>query len=147
MQLTTSITWQKLLIICLLAFLAGIDKGIAQNRAVADSTIDISFKTSMDSLPLVRVPNFVSFPFPDKRSRLFHVALSEEQIIIQRDSTGQYISQRMLNGIPLGLPYVMSFEEYTRRSMEDSKRENWNTLISQYESNREVRRGLLDFRF
>ncbi len=147
MQLNYTITWHKLLFICLLTFAAGISKGFGQNTAEVDTTIDIGFAALSDSLPVIHAPDLVSYPFPKKRSRLFHVALNEERIVVNRDSAGRYISRRMLNGIPLALPYVMNFEEYARRSLEESKRENWNNLITRYESNREERRGLLDFRF
>lgn len=147
MQLNITLKWQNLCFILLFTLVAGSGKSFAQVRTLPDSLVTNPVTAVNDSLPIVLAPDLISIPFAEKRSRLFHVALNEERVVILRDSTGQYISQRMINGIPLALPYVMTFEEYAARSLQDSKKENWNTLIRQYENDREVRRGLLDFRF
>ncbi len=147
MQLNITLKWQNLCFILLFTLVAGSGKSFAQARTLPDSLVKNPVTAVNDSLPIVLAPDLISFPFSEKRSRLFHVALNEERVVISRDSTGQYISQRMINGMPLALPYVMTFEEYAARSLEDSRRENWNNLIRQYESDREERRGLLDFSF
>ena len=147
MQLNNTTNWNILYFLALFVFFAGYSESIAQSGIQSDSLARIEITAENDSLPIVIPPATISFPFPKKRSRLFYIALSEERIVINRDSTDHYISRRMINGLPIALPYRMNFDEYARRSLEDSKAENWNTLIRQYESNREERRGLLDFRF
>lgn len=99
-----------------------------------------------DSLGLLKPPPSVSYPFPEPIPRLFYISLSEERVHIYRDSLGNYVSRRTLYDLQVALPYVMDMEEYSARKREHAKRQNWEALIREYESGRDERRGLLDFR-
>lgn len=106
----------------------------------------LAFQPSkVDSLPKLYQPSRVSLPFPEDAPRLFYIKLPEEETYVQRDSTGTYRSQRLLFQMPIGLPHVMSFEEYSQRSKEQAKHENWNQLIQEQQTEEQEGRGLLDF--
>ncbi len=101
----------------------------------------------IDSLPLLKTPPDAAYPFAGWPSALFYVRLSQERVILQRDSAGTYTSRRFLYDIPLTLPYTMTFEEFSERSLRHSVEENWSRIVRRYENNRQGRKGLLDFRF
>lgn len=147
MQLNITSKWVWLCFFCLITLAADYSKSFARIQGLPDSVRPPRFAANNDTLPVFLPPDAISFPFPDHRSRLFHIALPEEQVKVTRDSLGHYISRRTLNSMPISLPYVMSFEEYARRSFRHSIKQNWNMLIRQYENLRKDRRGLLDFRF
>lgn len=149
MQLKTTSKWSCVSFFCLFVFLTG----NSWNSVLAQTTPDsarssVSFYTFQnDTLPIFLSPESLPFPFPEHRSKLFYIELPEDQVRVMRDSTGHYISQRSIGRLPVSIPYTMSFEEYERQSLENSKNENWEMLIRQYENSRVDRRALLDFRF
>ena len=123
-------------------FLIVPEKSTAQEQS-ADS---LAFMPAQaDSLPRLYRPPVVSYPFPKQQPKLFYIQISAEQTYVQRDSSGVYRSQRLLFETPVGLPHVMSFDEYAQRSREQSKQENWKQLIQEKQSADQQQLGLLDF--
>ncbi|TYP94945.1 cell surface protein SprA [Fodinibius salinus] len=120
----------------------GLSVGVVQ----AQDTTDIAFPTATDSLPRLERPSTISYPYPINLPKLFYIRLSEEQTIVERDSTGQYISYRLLFGLPVAQPYVMDFKEYKNRSRSNALQDNWDQLIREQQTSETDRTGLLDFK-
>ncbi|WP_310682322.1 cell surface protein SprA [Aliifodinibius sp. S!AR15-10] len=119
----------------------------AFSQVQTDSTSSASADTlQQDSLGILRTPPVVSYPYPDEIPNIYYIRLSEEQTRVARDSLGNYVSQRRIGDIEIALPYVMDQEEYAARTIENSKRENWKTLVQEFESQQTSQRGLLDFK-
>ncbi|MDZ7715564.1 MAG: cell surface protein SprA [Balneolaceae bacterium] len=108
---------------------------------------DTTAVTVPDSTSLLHKTDVFSYPFSEHESLLFHIPNTNKRILIQRDSLGRYVSQKFFYNIPLALPYVMSFEEYADRNREHAKKQNWDSIIREFENNRQQRSGLLDFKF
>nr|WP_286670497.1 cell surface protein SprA [Fodinibius salsisoli] len=104
--------------------------------------VPVLLPTANDTLPRLALPSIISFPFSNQQPNLFYIHLPEEEVTIQRDSLGQYRSQRWLYGEPIALPYVMDFEEYARQYRQQSMRENWNQLLREGASREDEGAGL-----
>lgn len=128
-----------------IGFILFADAKETRAQVVTDDSVRVdSVASGLPSAP--DDPPF-SEPYPDHRSMFFHLTSSQERTVVDRDTTGRYISRRLLFDIPLAAPYIMTQEEYSALTREHYVRENWNTLISEYESDDEDSEGLLDFRF
>lgn len=119
---------------------------LAQGQIRADSVTISADTLQQDTLGIIRTQPVVSYPYPDDIPDIFYIKLPEDETTIARDSVGNYVSQRRLFNIEAGLPYVMTQEEYYARSLEDSKKQNWQSLVQEFESQQTSERGLLDFR-
>lgn len=106
-----------------------------------------ALSAKQDSLP--RPKNYlpVSFPFLTHPGKLYHISLPGRKTVIIRDSSGYYISLRLLNGIPTAVPYVMDFNEYAYRNKTDATRRNWQQIINEYQHASKEAQGLLNFKF
>lgn len=141
MQPRTNFVSYRFFLLCLATVLAGVGNSAAQLR---DTTFNAAIR---DTVPSFHSYDFIAFPYPDHRSMLFHIPLPEERTVIERDSTGKYISRRYLFDVAVGMPYRMNFEEFAERNRRESIRQNWRQISNEYENTRRQRRGLLDLRF
>ncbi|MFH5884969.1 cell surface protein SprA [Halalkalibaculum sp. DA3122] len=130
--------------ICCLVFW-GSTSVTAHAQVRADSTVIPVDTLRQDTLGVLYPPPAVSYPYPDRIPNLFYIQLPEEQITVERDSAGNYVSQRRLFDIETGLPYVMDQQEYAGRNRAYSKTQNWQSLVQEFESQQTSERGLLDF--
>src|SRR5699024_4221835 len=80
-------------------------------------------------------------------SPFYYIKLSADSIKITRDNNGFYLSRHIISGISAGLPYLMNFDEFSRRNRRQAMQDNWNEIIDNYESNSSFEEGLLDFKF
>lgn len=136
----------KLSFFCLAAlvfYIARGETGFAQVTGEGGTAID----TTVTGLPAVNVPPVISYPFSLDIPSFYYINLPVDYIQVTRDSTGFYLSQHFMAGYPIGLPYLMGFDEYTKRYRQKVLQTNWNEIINDFQSTAEGREGLLDFNF
>ncbi len=135
----------KTLFACLFILLfLGIEYSFAQNKEGRPASAD---SAAVDSLPFFRKPLPVAYPFSFGIPKFYYIDLRGEEIQVERDSSGLYLSRRFRFGIPVGSPYMMNFEEYAIRSMQQSMQTNWSEFIREYERTAAETAGLLNFEF
>ncbi len=85
-------------------------------------------------------------PFPKKRSELIQISLDNDKTVIVRDSTGNYIVQRQIGGLPATAPTTYSADDFKKRSLTNALRDNWTQLVKEANLKQDIQRGLLDFK-
>lgn len=130
-------------ICCLLVLIAGLC-GFSSAKAQIDSS-DVYIMA--DSLAVGLGQSILSDPFPVYGSKLYYIDIAGERTIVERDSLGRYISRKYIFNIPLKLPYIMSLQEYSSQYRDRALRENWDTIIDEYEQEGEDAGNILDFKF
>ena len=141
MQLRRLFNGRILLFLLPLAGILAVTDASAQSAS--DTLTAAPARAASDSLPLAPV----ALPFSDEYHGLYGLQIPYERVEVTLDSTGRYISRRYIFGIPVSEPYIMDFSEYALRSRRHSVRENWNSIIRDYEQARSRRGSLLDFSF
>jgi len=109
------------------------------------SLADSSVKADSIKLPEPQWKGIVS-PFPNKRSDLINLQIPEDNIVIQRDSSDNYVVQREIMGIPASLPRAYSFDQFKKLSLKDKLHQNWVSLVRESNLKREIHQGLLNFK-
>ncbi|HKJ45506.1 MAG TPA: cell surface protein SprA [Balneolales bacterium] len=109
--------------------------------ALADSSV----KADSIRLPEPQWQGMVS-PFPGKRSGLIQLRIPEDNIVVQRDSSGNYVVQREILGIPASIPRRYSFDQYKALSLKDKLHQNWVNIVNESNLKRDIHQGLLDFK-
>lgn len=87
----------------------------------------------------------VAQPFFRNIPRVYFITLPAEEIVTERRPDGGFLVERRIEGVRSGVPSSMSFSEYARLNLEQSKTENWDLLIRESMQREERGRGLLDF--
>ncbi len=144
MALPNKIKWLFIGMSTLIWHVAGVEYGFAQNRNAYRTAVD---STAADSLPTIIKPPHIAYPFSVSFPKFYYINLRGEEVQVALDSSGLYLSRRFRFGIPIGLPYVMDFEEYANHSRQQSVQSNWNQFIREYEKTADERAGLLNFQF
>ena len=125
----------------------GADHAYAQVRPDSTDTqaISDSTKGTIKFYRATKRSTATIFKFPSLSS-LYYIKLADEQQEANRDSTGGYIIQDVLFGIPVAPAYRLSLEEYTRLKREQQKAGIWTRLVQEGRRQQQSNRGLLDFK-
>ncbi len=126
----------------LVVLLIDTDNSYAQEQSDTGFMVPVPGDTLFRFLP----PPDISLPFVRPVPGLYYIDLDEEQVLVERDTSGMYRSQRYLFDIPVTNPLIMSFDNYSRRSREYAKMRNWQNLIDEARTTRDETGGPLDFR-
>lgn len=91
--------------------------------------------------------SLISYPFIDDKAPFYYIKLPNDYIKVKRDTTGFYLSQHYIGGFEIGLPFVMSFDEYTQRYRQEVLNTNWNEIINNFQYKTASKADLLNFKF
>ncbi len=90
--------------------------------------------------------SYSAVPFPRQRSGLIQLSLGDDKTVIVRDSSGNYVVQRQIAGMPATAPTVYTASEFKKRSLKNALKDNWTQLVKEANLKQEIQKGLLDFK-